>query len=91
VPYRATGKSWQMDDAGGPGPRRDPALGAFLEEVAEVGERRLESTRLAMRLTPAEKAGFEERVQELLDEFVSRPADPEGEKWSLHLGMHPEL
>jgi DNA-binding transcriptional ArsR family regulator len=21
VPYRATGKSWQMDDAGGPGPR----------------------------------------------------------------------
>jgi predicted ArsR family transcriptional regulator len=91
VPYRATGKSWQMDNAGGRGPRRDPALGAFLEEVAEVGERELESTRLALRLTPGEKAELEERMQALLDEFVARPPDPEGEKWSLYLGMHPEL
>jgi hypothetical protein len=56
-----------------------------------VGERRLESTRLALRLTPAEKAELEDRMQALLDEFVSRPAGPERQKWSLHLGMHPEL
>ena len=91
VPYRATGKSWLMDNAGGPGPRRDPALGAFLEEVAEVGEQRLESTRLALRLTPAEKGELERRMQDLLDEFVRRPADPDGQQWSLYLGMHPEL
>ena len=91
VPYRATGKSWLMDGAGGPGPRRDPALGAFLEEVAEVGERRLESTRLALRLTPAEKAELEQRMTDLLDEFARRPADPDGQKWSLYLGMHPEV
>src|SRR4051795_783858 len=37
VPYRATGKSWLMDGAGGAGPRRDPALAAFLEEGGAVG------------------------------------------------------
>ena len=59
--------------------------------LAEVGERQLESTRLALRLTPVEKAELETRVQELLDEFVARPPDPDGQKWSLYLGMHPEL
>src|SRR4051794_18959724 len=44
VPYRATGKSWLMDGAGRAGHDRDPALAAFLEEVAAVGERRPEST-----------------------------------------------
>src|SRR3954463_2795270 len=33
VPYRATGKSWLMDDAGGPGPGSDVVLAAFLQEA----------------------------------------------------------
>jgi predicted ArsR family transcriptional regulator len=90
VPYRATGKSWLMDGAGGAAPGRDPALGAFLEEVAAVGEEHLESTRLGLRLSAADRAELARRLHELLDSYARRPADPDGEKWSLYLGMHPE-
>jgi DNA-binding transcriptional ArsR family regulator len=90
VPYRATGKSWQMDDAGGPGPASDPALAAFLEEVAVVGERQLASTRLGLRLPAPDLAEFQQRLHDLLDEFRHRPAGPEPERWSLYIGMHPE-
>jgi DNA-binding transcriptional ArsR family regulator len=91
VPYRATGKSWLMDGAGRAAPGRDPALAAFLEEVAAVGEHRLDSTRLALRLSAAGRAELERRLHSLLDEYARRPADPDGEKWSLYLGMHPEV
>ena len=91
VPYRATGKSWLMDDAGGPAAGRDPSLAAFLEEVAEAGEDRLHSTRLGLRLTAAEREELAGRLHAVLDEFARRPADPRGEKWSVYLGMHPEV
>jgi DNA-binding transcriptional ArsR family regulator len=91
VPYRATGKSWLMEDAGGPATGRDPSLAAFLEEVAEVGEHRLSSTRLGLRLSPAEREELGRRLHEVLDEFARRPAAADGEKWSLYLGMHPEV
>jgi predicted ArsR family transcriptional regulator len=90
VPYRATRKSWLMDGAGGPAPGRDPALAAFLEEVAEVGEEHLESTRLGVRLSAADREELGRRLHELFDEYARRPADPHGEKWSVYLGMHPE-
>jgi predicted ArsR family transcriptional regulator len=91
VPYRATGKSWLMDGAGRGAPGRDPALQAFLEEVAAVGEDRLESTRLGLRLSAADREEFGRRLQDLLDEYARRPVDPGAEKWSLYLGMHPEV
>ena len=91
VPYRATGKSWLMDDAKAPVAGRDPSLAAFLEEVAEVGEDRLSSTRLGLRLTPAQQEELAERLHAVLDEFARRPVDPDGAKWSVYLGMHPEV
>jgi predicted ArsR family transcriptional regulator len=90
VPYRATGKSWLMDLGDRPPPPRDAMLAAFLEEVAAVGERRLESGRLGLRLPPAQLAEFRERLDALLDEYARRPADPDGERWSVYIGMHPE-
>jgi predicted ArsR family transcriptional regulator len=90
VPYRATGKSWLMDIDDRPPPERDPILAAFLEEVAEVGEEHLQSSRLGLRLSPADLAEFRERLHGLLDEYARRPPDPDGEHWSLYLGMHPE-
>jgi DNA-binding transcriptional ArsR family regulator len=90
VPYRATGKSWLMDLDDRPAPSRDPLLAAFLEEVAGVGEERLSSSRLGLRLSAVELAEFRDRVHALLDEFARRPADPDGEKWSVYLGMHPD-
>jgi DNA-binding CsgD family transcriptional regulator len=90
VPYRATGKSWLMDGAGGPGSPRDPALAAFLEEVADVGESRLESTRLGLRVAPAEVDEFRARLQALLDEFARRPLRSDAPRWSVYIGLHPE-
>jgi predicted ArsR family transcriptional regulator len=90
VPYRATGKSWLMDIDDRPPPDRDPMLAAFLEEVAEVGERRLQSSRLGLRLSAADLDEFRTRLHGLFDEYARRPIDPDGERWSLYLGMHPE-
>ncbi|WP_222267961.1 ArsR/SmtB family transcription factor [Modestobacter marinus] len=90
VPYRATGKSWLMDGAGGRGPGSDVVLAAFLQEVAAAGEEHLESTRLGVQLAPAAMEELRRRLYGLLDEYARRPADPDGEKWSLYLGMHPE-
>jgi DNA-binding transcriptional ArsR family regulator len=90
VPYRATGKSWLMDRAGGPGPGSDVVLAAFLQEVATVGEEHLESTRLGLQLSPAAADEFRRRLYGLLDEYARRPADPGGDRWSVYLGMHPD-
>jgi predicted ArsR family transcriptional regulator len=90
VPYRATGKSWLMDVDDRPQPAHDPMLAAFLEEVAEVGEQQLQSSRLGLRLSAEHLAEFRERLHGLLDEYARRPVDPDAERWSLYLGMHPE-
>ncbi|GAB3363153.1 winged helix-turn-helix domain-containing protein [Modestobacter lapidis] len=90
VPYRATGKSWLMDVDDRPAAARDPLLAAFLEEVAAVGEARLESSRLGLRLAAGELEEFRRRLHALLDEYARRPPDPGGDKWSVYFGMHPE-
>jgi predicted ArsR family transcriptional regulator len=90
VPYRATGKSWLMEGVGAARPGRDPALQAFLEEVAAVGEDHLDSDRVGLRLPEEELAEFRRRLDALLDEYASRPPDPAAPRWSLYLGMHPE-
>lgn len=91
VPYRATGKSWLMDVDDRPAPRRDPLLAAFLDEVAAVGEEHLQSSRLGLRLSAADLEEFRDRLHGLLDEYARRPADPSGVRWSVYLGMHPEV
>ncbi len=30
------------------------------------------------------------RLHELLQEIAAMPSDPEGEPWSLYLGLHPD-
>ena len=89
VPYRATGKSWLMDIDDRTS-RRDPMLAAFLEEVAAVGEQHLQSSRLALRLSPDDLEEFRRRLHGLLDEYARRPPDPVAPRWSLYIGMHPE-
>jgi DNA-binding transcriptional ArsR family regulator len=91
VPYRATGKSWLMDTGHRPPPARDPLLAAFLDEVAAVGEQQLDSSRLGLRLSAADRAELGRRLHELLDEYARRPTDPDGQKWPVYVGMHPEV
>lgn len=90
VPYRATGRSWQLDWSAVPVADRDPMLAAFLAEVDAVGEEQLRSTRLGLRLTPAHRQEFEAELYGLLDRWAQRPPDVDGERWSLYLGQHPE-
>lgn len=87
VPYLATGKSWYMDV--GPMPR-DVLLATFLEEVAVVGESRLDSSRIGLRLAEAEWEEFTARLHALLDEYARRPSTPGAPRWSVYVGMHPE-
>jgi hypothetical protein len=79
-----------MDVEDRPPPHRDPVLAAFLEEVAAVGEERLSSIRLGLRLSAADLDDFRDRLHRLLDEYARRTPDPDGQRWSLYLGMHPE-
>ena len=86
IPYLATGKSWQLSDPGASG----LMLETFLEEVSLVGATEVGSSRLGLRLPPAQMAEFRDRLQELLDEFAARPDDPAAPAWSVFLAIHPD-
>jgi DNA-binding transcriptional ArsR family regulator len=91
IPYRATRLSWWLsfdDDAGG---QSRVMLETFLREAEAAGLDRLRASRLGLRLRPAELEEFENRLQELLDEYATRPATPDGEPWSLFVAVHPDV
>ena len=79
-----------MDLSDRPAPAQDVLLAAFLDEVAAVGERQLDSTRFALRLTAEELAEFRLRLRALFDDYRRRPPAADAERWSLYVGMHPE-
>jgi hypothetical protein len=46
---------------------------------------------LGLRLSAADRAELGRRLHELLDEYARRPTDPDGQKWPVYVGMHPEV
>ncbi len=91
VPYLASGKTWFLDGGGAQlVAGRDLLLETFLGEVAELPAGALNSTRLGFRLGRADRERLLERIQDLMREISELPSDPEGEPWSLYLGLHPE-
>ncbi|HSE08767.1 MAG TPA: winged helix-turn-helix domain-containing protein [Nocardioidaceae bacterium] len=86
VPYRATGKSWTLEAAGA----GRAVLDAFLGEAGQVPLDDIETTRLGLRLTAEEVEELRRRLQQLFDEFASRPHASGAEPWSLFLAMHPD-
>jgi DNA-binding transcriptional ArsR family regulator len=90
IPYRATGLSWALDfgdDAAGPSA---VMLETFLEEARAAGLEHLRASRLGLRLRPEEFEEFEQRLQDLLDEYAARSPSPDGTAWSVFLGLHPD-
>jgi hypothetical protein len=65
-------------------------LDTFLEEVALVPAEQVDTSRLGLRLSPADWDEFQDRLQRLLDEFSERPTDPTAPAWSVFLAMHPD-
>ncbi|HEX5512288.1 MAG TPA: winged helix-turn-helix domain-containing protein [Actinomycetales bacterium] len=86
VPYRATGKSWYMSTPVGSGAIVD----AFVAEVSRVPAQQIDASRLGLRLNAEHREELARRLGEVLDDFVSRKPDPDGEDWSLFVALHPE-
>jgi predicted ArsR family transcriptional regulator len=91
VPYRATGKSWTLD-VHEMVPRGRAMLEAFLAEIGQVDlDDRTAMARLGLRLTADGMAELEARLQQVLEEFRTRPVDPDAEPYSIFLAIHPDL
>ena len=96
-PYLASGKSFYVDTGDqGPGDRapggagQDLLVTTFLQEVATLPPGVLETWRVGFRLGPADLARVQRRLVDLLEDLAASPSDPDGEAWSLFVGLHPE-
>ncbi len=86
IPYLATRKSWRLST-----PAMDRSmLDTFLEEVALVPAADLDTTRLGLRLSPAEMEEFRTRLGSLMEEFAGRPDDLAAPAWSVFITVHPD-
>ena len=86
IPYLATGKSWRLSTAA----QDRSVLTTFLEEVALVPAKDVDTTRMGLRLPLGDMAEFRSRLRRLLDEFSERPDDPSAPAWSVFLVVHPD-
>jgi len=87
VPYRATGLSW-----GASMPNGSPVLvETFLQQIEGLHPDDLDVTWLGLKMNAATKAELEERLYSLIAEFKDRPADPDGETYSLFTALHVDF
>ncbi|MFC4113449.1 ArsR/SmtB family transcription factor [Nonomuraea zeae] len=91
IPYRATGKSWEMDvrESGVSGANA-AMLDAFLQEVRLADVDAGSFARLGLRLTAEGRKELWRRLEEVLDDFRARQPPPDGEAYSLFLAIHPD-
>jgi DNA-binding transcriptional ArsR family regulator len=91
-PYRATGASWSLSLEESPVAGDADAqamLEAFQAELAEAGPGAAAGfNRLALTLDPSSRYDLESRVLAILDEFVTRGPDPDGDPYGLLFAMH---
>ena len=90
-PYLASGKSWYVDTGevdwtDG----QDLLLETFLQEIKGLQPGVLDSTRLGFRLRAGDRQRVYHRLQGVLQEIAAMPSDPDGEPWSIYLGLHPD-
>lgn len=92
IPYRATGKSWEMDihDAGVSGGSQ-AMVEAFLQELRLVDVDTAILTRLGLRLTDEELKELTERMQTLFEEYRNRPPSADGTAYSLFFALHRDV
>lgn len=88
VPYRATGKSWNLDT--GPDLGGNTLLRTFFDEVAEVPAEQVQSSRLGLQLSDEKFDELQSRLGDVLREFAALPHEPTGRRISVFLALHPE-
>lgn len=86
-PYRATGKSWLMED---PHQVGRSMVEAYVSETALVDEHDLGVSRLGLRLDEAGHQELRQRLDAVLQDFAARPPTPGGRAWSVFLAVHPD-
>lgn len=90
-PYLASGKSFYVSlEPSSELAQNDVLLATFLQDIVALPPGALASTRLGFRLAPRELEYVRRRLDDLLDEIAAMPSNPDGESWSLYLGLHPE-
>lgn len=85
IPYRATGKSWNLDTQG---VVAGPIVEAFVSEIGKVPPHQRELSR--MRLNASDVEEFRTRLYELVTEFYERPRDRESDPFSVFIAIHPD-
>jgi predicted ArsR family transcriptional regulator len=90
IPYRSTGKSWELrvaDPDGG----QQAIVNAFLEEFRLVEDRdRIRMSRLAPRLTDAEYDELNARLGVIFEELRFRSPSPGSRPYSIFFVAHPD-
>ncbi|MDQ6658487.1 MAG: winged helix-turn-helix domain-containing protein [Actinomycetota bacterium] len=87
VPYRATGKSWNLEVMPA---ERNIMLRTFFDEVSQVPEGRVESSRIGLQLSAEHLDEMRHRLDDVLREYAAYPHEPGGERISVFLAFHPE-
>ena len=85
IPYRATGKTWRVNA----GDLTNPLIEAFVAEFVATPYEQRTLSRVTMNLTAAEIEELRNRMGDLVDEFRSRPRQPDSEQWGLFIATHP--
>lgn len=86
-PYRGTALSWSLDGAGAE--VGEAMLGAYLEEVTQVGVPALRQSRLGMRLAPDDAAALRAELDAVLARWADRPEPEDGEAIAVYVSIYP--
>jgi predicted ArsR family transcriptional regulator len=92
IPYLATRKSWRLSIPSGNG----TLLATFLEEAAQVPIDELDTARLGLLLSPAERDVMVDELVAVLEKYRLRTEPPDGRPdadaraWSIFLAIHPD-
>ena len=86
IPYRATGRSWRT-----PVPEIGPVLvRTFLDEIVDVPADSLNVGRLGLKINAESEQELNDRIYEVLNEFLARGPDSDGRPISIMIAIHPE-
>lgn len=88
IPYLSTGLSWHLD-AHHFRQLDEAMLEAYLAEISETDFKDVNQTRVVVQISKDARQEFEERLQELLEEFKNRPVEPGAERTAIYFATYP--